>query len=63
MGVVSVQETVWPALLGAASMWALLSAVIVVLTVRLGMNRLALGWMVSFVVSSLVAAYSFWRLP
>jgi ABC-type uncharacterized transport system permease subunit len=63
MGGVIQQEALWPSLLGAASIWALLSAVIVVLTVRYGMNRLALGWMVSFVVSSMVAAYSFWRLP
>jgi ABC-type uncharacterized transport system permease subunit len=58
-----VQEPIWPALMAGASAWALLSAVIAVLTVRIGMNRLALGWMVSFVLSSLVAAYSFWRLP
>jgi hypothetical protein len=57
------QETIWPSILGAASIWALLSAVIVVLSVRLGMNRLALAWMVSFVLASLVAAFSFWRLP
>jgi ABC-type uncharacterized transport system permease subunit len=62
MGGVSQQETIWPALLGAASVWALLSAVIAAGCVRYGMNRLALGWMVSFVLSSLAAAYSFWRL-
>jgi hypothetical protein len=32
------------------------------LCVRYEMSRLAWGWMVSFVLSS-VAAYSFWRLP
>jgi hypothetical protein len=57
------QETLWSALLGAASAWALLSAVIVAGCVRYGMSRLAVGWMVLFVVSSLVGAYSFWRLP
>jgi hypothetical protein len=60
---VSAQETIWPALLGAAAAWALLSAVIATGCVRYGMSRLALGWTVSFVLSSLVAAYSFWRLP
>jgi hypothetical protein len=57
------QESPWPELLGVASTWALLSAVIAAMSVRYGMNRFVLGWTVSFVLASLVAAYAFWRLP
>jgi hypothetical protein len=61
---VSQQETLWwPALLGVASAWALLSAIAAAVCVRYEMRRLAWGWTASFVLSSLVAAYSFWRLP
>jgi membrane protein YdbS with pleckstrin-like domain len=58
----SQQETLWPAQLGLASAWALLSAVVAAVSVRYEMRRLAWGWTASFVLSSLVAAYSFWRL-
>jgi NhaP-type Na+/H+ or K+/H+ antiporter len=60
---VTQQETVWASVLGLASAWALLSAVVAAVSMRYEMRRMAWGWTASFVLSSLVAAYSFWRLP
>jgi hypothetical protein len=57
------QETVWVSLLFIASVWALISVVVVAVSVYYEMRRLAWGWTASFVLSSLVAAYSFWRVP
>jgi hypothetical protein len=60
---VTQQETVWGSVLLVASAWALLSAIVAAVCVRYEMRGMAWGWTVSFVLSSLVAAYSFWRLP
>jgi hypothetical protein len=60
---VTQRETVWASVLVAALAWALISAIAAAVSVRFEMGRLALGWTASFVLSSLVAAYSFWRLP
>jgi hypothetical protein len=45
-----------------ASVWALISAVVVAVSVYYEMRGMAWGWTASFVLSSLVAAYSLWRL-
>lgn len=58
----SQQGYVWTFLLFIAFAWALISALAVAGSVHYEMRRLAWGWTASFVVSSLVAAYSFWRL-
>jgi hypothetical protein len=60
---VSQQESVWATVLFIALGWALISAIAATVSVRYEMSWGALGWMASFLVSSLVAAYSFWRLP
>ena len=52
----------WAVVLVIALMWALVSAVVVTESANRGMRRRTWGWMASFVVSTLVAAYSFWRL-
>jgi NhaP-type Na+/H+ or K+/H+ antiporter len=57
------QETVWVSLLFIASVWALISAVVVAVSVYYEMRAMAWGWTASFALSSLVAAYSYWRLP
>ncbi len=58
------QESVWGSVLFIALSWALISAIAVSVSVHFEMRRLAWGWTASFVLSSLVAAYSFfWRLP
>jgi hypothetical protein len=62
-GGVSQQESVWTLVLGIAVFWVLISASAATVSVRYEMRRRAWGWMESFLVSSLVAAYSFWRLP
>jgi hypothetical protein len=49
------------AVLGIALLWAVISAYVVIVSVRNGMRRLALGWAASFLVGLLVAAYSLWR--
>ncbi len=59
----SQQETVWGSVLFIALAWALISAIAASVSVRYEMRLLAWGWTTSFVLSSLVAAYSFWRLP
>jgi NhaP-type Na+/H+ or K+/H+ antiporter len=58
---VTQQETVWFSLLFIASVWALISAVVVAASVYYEMRGMAWGWTVSFVLSSVVAAYSFSR--
>jgi hypothetical protein len=52
----------WAAVLGIALLWAAISAYVVIVSVRNGMRRLALGWAASFLVGLLVAAYSLWRI-
>ena len=59
----SQQESVWAIVLFLALTWALISAIAATVSVRYEMRRGAWGWTASFLVSSLVAAYSFWRLP
>ncbi len=59
----SQQERVWGLLLFIALLWAVVSAVAASASVRYGMRWRAWGWTASFLVSSLVAAYSVWRLP
>ena len=59
----SQQESVWGYVLFIALLWAAVSAIAASASVRYEMRRLAWGWTASFVLSSLVAAYSFWRLP
>lgn len=55
-------EISWAALLGIALLWAVISAYVVMVSARSGMQRLAWGWAASFSVGLLVAAYSFWRM-
>ena len=50
------------ALLAGALLWAVISVLVATESANRGMRRRAWGWMASFVVSTLVAAYSFWRL-
>jgi hypothetical protein len=59
----SQQESVGGYVLFIALSWALISAIAASASVRYEMRRSAWGWTASFVLSSLVAAYSFWRLP
>jgi enoyl-CoA hydratase/carnithine racemase len=49
------------ALLVGALLWALVSVVVATESAKLGMRRHAWGWAASFLVASLVAAYSFGR--
>jgi hypothetical protein len=60
---VTQQQPIWSSVLVIALAWALISAVGVAASVRYEIRYLAWGWTASFVLSSLVAAYSFWRLP
>lgn len=55
-------EISWAALLGIALLWAVISAYVVMVSARSGMQRLAWSWAASFSVGLLVAAYSFWRM-
>jgi hypothetical protein len=48
--------------LGIAVSCALISAIAVAMSVRDEARRYAWGWAVYFLVFSLVAAYSFWRI-
>jgi small basic protein len=50
-------------LLVAASVWALLGAVVTTLCVKFEERALAWFWAASFFGSALVAAYCFWKLP
>jgi hypothetical protein len=54
--------TMWASLLFIALVWALISAVAFSASLNYGMRWLAWGWIASFLVSALVAAYSFWML-
>jgi NhaP-type Na+/H+ or K+/H+ antiporter len=58
---VSQQESVWAIVLFLALAWALISAIAATVSVRYEMRWGAWVWTASFLVSSLVAAYSFWR--
>jgi hypothetical protein len=55
-------EISWAALLGISLLWLMVSACVVIVSVRSEMRRLAWSWAVSFLVGLLVAAYSFWSL-
>jgi hypothetical protein len=55
-------EISWAALLGISLLWVVISAYVVIVSVRSGMRRLAWGWSASFLVGLLVAAYSFWSM-
>ena len=57
------QGSVWVPLLFVATLWAAISAMAMSASVYFEMRRSAFGWFASFLVSSLVAAYCFWRLP
>jgi uncharacterized membrane protein YoaK (UPF0700 family) len=59
---VSQQESVWALVLTIAVCWAVISAIAATVSVRYEMRRRAWCWTTSFLVSSLVAAYSFWRV-
>jgi uncharacterized membrane protein HdeD (DUF308 family) len=59
---VSQQESVWTLVLGIAVSCALISAIAMAMSVRDEARRYAWGWAVYFMVFSLVAAYSFWRI-
>jgi hypothetical protein len=52
----------WTAVLGGLLLWALISVVVATESANRGMRRRAWGWMASFGMCALVAAYSFWRL-
>lgn len=52
----------WASLLFVALVWALMSAATFSVSLDCGMRRLARLWAASFLVSTLVAAHSFWRL-
>jgi hypothetical protein len=60
---VTQQQTIWTSVLFIALAWALISAIAATACVRYEIRHLAWAWTASFVLSSLVAAYSFWRLP
>jgi hypothetical protein len=49
------------ALLVGALLWALVSVVVATESANQGMRRLKWGWVASFLVASVVAAYSFGR--
>jgi hypothetical protein len=52
----------WGSLLFVAFASALASAAIFTVSLDYGWRRLAWFWAAAFLVSALVAAYSFWRL-
>jgi hypothetical protein len=60
---VSQQESLWATVLLFAGFWAVISAIAATASVRYEMIRSAWGWTASFLVSSLVATYSYWRIP
>jgi hypothetical protein len=60
---VSPQEGVWATVLSVALMWAFISALVAAVGGHYELRGWAWAGIVSFVLSSLVAAYSFWRLP
>jgi hypothetical protein len=52
----------WSSLLGITLLWAVISTIVAVESANRGMRRRAWGWTASFLVSALVAAYSFWMM-
>jgi hypothetical protein len=52
----------WASLLGVALLLAGISVAVAVVSVRYGKRRLSRGWAASFLLFSLIAAYSLWRL-
>ena len=52
----------WTALLVIALLWAVISASVMLVSVRNGMRQLVWGWTASLLVGLLVATYSFWRM-
>lgn len=58
----SSREQTYVGVMVAATVWALISALAAEYSARLEYRNFALGWAVSFVLSTLVAAYYFWRL-
>ena len=59
----SQQAGVWALVFYISLGWAALSAVVATVSVYYERSRLAWGWTASFFIASVVAAYSFWRLP
>jgi hypothetical protein len=59
---VSARDMAFTMLLVAAGFWALISAFLLIGAVYEGSARGSWAWGISFVVSSLVAAYAFWGL-
>lgn len=59
---VSSREQAYFGVLVAASVWGLISALAADFSARLEFKTFARGWVASFVISALVAAYCFWRL-
>jgi hypothetical protein len=55
-------EISWAALLGISLLWLVISAYVVIVSVRSGMRRLVWGWGASFLVGLLVAGYTFLRM-
>jgi hypothetical protein len=52
----------WPSLLGVTLLLAGISMAVAVVSVRHGTRRLSWGWVASFLLFTLIAAYSLWRL-
>jgi hypothetical protein len=52
----------WASLLGVALLLAGISVAVAVVSTRHGMRWLSRGWAASFLLFSLIAAYSLWRL-
>ena len=52
----------WASLLSVSLLVVGISVAVAVLSARYGMRRLSLGWAASFLLFSLIAAYSLWRL-
>jgi cobalamin biosynthesis protein CobD/CbiB len=55
-------ETIWGSLLLVATVFALMSAAVFSVSLNYGWRRLAWLWAAIFLASTVVAAYSFWRL-
>jgi hypothetical protein len=52
----------WTALLVIARLWAVISASVMLVSVRDGMRQLVWGWTASLMLGLLVATFSFWRM-
>jgi hypothetical protein len=59
---VSTREQAYFGVMVAATVWSLISALAAEFSARLEFRKIARGWVASFVISALVAAYFFWRL-